>query len=100
MLEERQLRRQLKNGAKAQDVVTLDVPRQRMWWEKVLLFVREGRLFLGNFGGFCEAMKFAFCLCDFLGNHFLTPKDWFDDMHPPKIVKLRRHEGQFTTGEQ
>lgn len=29
MLEERQLRRQLKNGAKAQDVVTLDVPGRR-----------------------------------------------------------------------
>ena len=29
VLEERQLRRQLKNGAKAQDVVTLDVPGRR-----------------------------------------------------------------------
>ena len=34
----------------------------------------------------------------FFGKSFLTPKDWFDD--PPKIVELRRHEGQFTTGEQ
>ena len=81
MLEERQLRRQLKNGAKAQDVVTLDVPRRRMWWEKVLLFVRG----VDCFWGICEAMKFVFCL-------------WFDD--PPKIVELRRHEGQFTAGEQ
>lgn len=60
------------------------------------LLGRVGGLFLVNFGGFCEAIKFAFCLCDFFGKSFLTPKDWFDDMHPPKSVELRRHEGQFT----
>ena len=45
MLEERQLRRQLKNGAKAQDVVTLDVPGRK---ELCFFFFCVGVVFLGG----------------------------------------------------
>ena len=50
MLEERQLRRQLKNGAKAQDVVTLDVPGRRSC---VRFFVFFCWVVLGGVDCFC-----------------------------------------------
>ena len=70
VLEERQLRRQLKNGAKAQDVVTLDVPGRRSC-EICLLFFFWG-------GGWDFAKQwFDFGLCVILRmfwERILTPQ--------------------------